>query len=113
MPAIFLYRQTSLSGDTFVYNILDGKQRLESLMLFVGNLRPALAVKDIRRYFYEPAVRNQANFKVELEFEGEKNRALSLKDLPNDLFRNLKEYIIPTIEITLNEDEPNAIGEII
>jgi len=113
MPAIFLYRQTSQSGEAFVYNILDGKQRLESLMLFIGNMRPALAVKDIRHYFYDPIVRKQANFKVDLEFEGEKDRKLALKALPNDLFRNLKEYIIPTIEITLNEDEPNAIGEII
>jgi len=35
IPAIFLYREAS--GDQYSYNILDGKQRLESLILFIGN----------------------------------------------------------------------------
>jgi uncharacterized protein with ParB-like and HNH nuclease domain len=32
IPAIFLYKQEA--GDKLSYNILDGKQRLESLILF-------------------------------------------------------------------------------
>lgn len=112
MPAIFLYRQAA--GEDYVYNILDGKQRLESLMLYVGNLRSTLKVNDVRHYFYDMRVRKTANFGIELEVgEYAKNKKIALKDLPDDLFRNLKEYIIPTIEITLSEDEPSAIGEII
>ncbi len=49
IPAIFLYREAS--GDKYAYNILDGKQRLESLTLFVGNRRAALKVNNIAKYF--------------------------------------------------------------
>ena len=42
IPAIFLYKEAA--GSKFSYNILDGKQRLESLILFVGNKRPDMAV---------------------------------------------------------------------
>src|SRR5580704_5788090 len=38
IPAIFLYKEAS--GSKYSYNILDGKQRLESLLLFVGGERP-------------------------------------------------------------------------
>jgi len=34
IPAIFLYRDAV--GNKYEYNILDGKQRLESLILFIG-----------------------------------------------------------------------------
>jgi len=113
IPAIFLYRQASDESDSFTYNILDGKQRLESLMLFVGDRRPTLKVDAIHHYFLDKRIRKTANFKIELEEVGSKTKKTSLQDLPVDLFRNLKEYIIPTIEITLSEDEPSAIGEII
>ena len=33
IPAVFLYKDAS--GATYSYNILDGKQRLESLILFI------------------------------------------------------------------------------
>ncbi len=42
IPAIFLYREAS--GEKYAYNILDGKQRLESLILFIGNRRQALPI---------------------------------------------------------------------
>jgi hypothetical protein len=112
IPAIFLYRQASDDSESFTYNILDGKQRLESLMLYVGNRRPTLKVDAIHHYFFDKRVRKTANFPIELEIE-QKTKKVNLENLPIDLFRNLKEYIIPTIEITLSEDEPSAIGEII
>lgn len=37
IPAIFLYKEAI--GSKYTYNILDGKQRLESLLLFVGGTR--------------------------------------------------------------------------
>ena len=40
IPAIFLYKEAS--GSKYSYNILDGKQRLESLILFIGSSRSDL-----------------------------------------------------------------------
>src|SRR4051812_27285805 len=37
IPAIFIYKEPS--GTRYSYNVLDGKQRLESLILFIGNQR--------------------------------------------------------------------------
>ncbi len=38
IPAIFLYKEAS--GGSYDYNILDGKQRLESLILFIVTCSP-------------------------------------------------------------------------
>ncbi len=35
MPSVFLYKQTAKSG-TPIYDVIDGKQRLETLLLFMG-----------------------------------------------------------------------------
>lgn len=35
IPAIFLYKEAA--GSKYTYNILDGKQRLESVILFISN----------------------------------------------------------------------------
>src|SRR5262245_5152579 len=61
IPAIFLYKEES--GSKFAYNILDGKQRIESLILFVGDKHPELSIKDVTSFFAELKVRNQRNFK--------------------------------------------------
>jgi len=106
IPAIFLYREAS--GDKYAYNILDGKQRLESLILFVGNRRSALKIDNIAKYFFDSKLRDAANFWVEID--GKKKR---LVELDGDLFRDFQEYVIPTIEITLSEDEPSALDEMI
>lgn len=106
IPAIFLYREAS--GDKYAYNILDGKQRLESLIMFIGNKRPALQVNNIAKYFFDPRLRDSANFWIDV---GGKKQ--SLADLDGDLFRDFQEYIIPTIEITLSEDQPSALDEMI
>src|SRR5438309_1790995 len=42
IPAIFLYREES--GSKYSYNILDGKQRLESILLFIANQREDLSI---------------------------------------------------------------------
>ena len=106
IPAIFLYREAS--GDKYEYNILDGKQRLESLILFVGNERSSLQVGDLRKYFFEKSIRHAANFEIQVG-----NKKQGLKDLDTALFRDFQEYVIPTIEITLNEDNPTALDEMI
>src|SRR6185312_16543322 len=41
-PSIFLYRDPS--GRKYTYNILDGKQRIECLILFIGTGTPDLGI---------------------------------------------------------------------
>src|SRR4051812_32809208 len=65
IPAIFLYREPV--GDKYEYNILDGKQRLESLMLFIGSNRPSLSIKDLNKYFFDKRTRNCADFSIEYD----------------------------------------------
>jgi hypothetical protein len=106
IPAIFLYREAS--GAKYEYNILDGKQRLESLLLFIGNQRNGVQINNIQRYFFDKKLRSAANFKISV---GKKRQGL--KDLPDDLFRDFQDYVIPTIEITLDEEHPSALDEMI
>lgn len=43
IPAILLYKEAS--GARYSYNIVDGKQRLESVILFIGAKRADFGVK--------------------------------------------------------------------
>ena len=105
IPAIFLYKQAE--GPQFEYNILDGKQRLESLILFVGDQRPDLKLKNVDHYFFKkPALKN-VNFEIELDGE-----SLKFKDLDDELVRKFREYTIPTIEIDM-DNENTSIDEIV
>jgi uncharacterized protein with ParB-like and HNH nuclease domain len=67
IPAIFLYREAS--GSRYAYNILDGKQRLETLILFVGNRHEGLCVNNVTKYFFDRKLRKSVNFKVDLDGE--------------------------------------------
>src|SRR5438132_14272122 len=49
-PSIFLYKDPS--GSRYTYNILDGKQRIESIILFIGPGTPDLAIDNWADYFY-------------------------------------------------------------
>jgi uncharacterized protein with ParB-like and HNH nuclease domain len=62
IPAIFLYEEAD--GSKFTYNILDGKQRLESLLLFIGNQRSDLKVNSFRDYFSSLRERRQSGFSI-------------------------------------------------
>jgi hypothetical protein len=106
IPAIFLYREES--GESYAYNILDGKQRLESLMLFVGNRRSSLTVQNLSSYFYDKKMRSQENFQVNVN-----GKKVGLKELDESLFRDFREYVIPTIEITLSGDADAPLDEVI
>lgn len=103
IPAIFLYKEES--GSRYSYNILDGKQRLESLILFVGDQRPDLLIKNWRDYFFGTG-KNDGNFWIELS--GKKSK---FKDLGEEVVRDFREYAIPTIEISLNDD--SSLDEVI
>jgi hypothetical protein len=97
IPAIFLYKEAS--GARYSYNILDGKQRLESLMLFVGSKRADFSVKTWAKYFFSPKLRKDADFWIQLP-TGKK----TFKALDEQIVRDFREYAIPTVEINLTDD---------
>jgi hypothetical protein len=105
IPAVFLYKQAE--GQQFAYNILDGKQRLESLILFVGGRRPGLKIKDVQNYFFGKPAGKNANFAIELDGQN-----ATFNDMDDALVRAFREYAIPTIEIDL-DDEGTSIDEIV
>jgi len=107
IPAIFLYKQEEENGDQFAYNILDGKQRLESLLLFIGNQRTGMKVNNLEHYFYGLPAYEDRNFSINLGGED-----ITFKSLDNALVRQLREYPIPTIEIDL-DDEDASFNEIV
>jgi hypothetical protein len=97
IPAIFLYKEAS--GSRYSYNILDGKQRLESLILFIGSKRPDFAVKNWSTYFFPSRLKAHVDFWVQLP-----TGKTTFKDLEEEVVRDLREYAIPTIEINLTDD---------
>ena len=97
IPAIFLYKEAI--GSRYSYNILDGKQRLESLILFIGNQRQDLAINQWQKYFFRKKQRTSADFPIELS-DGKKTFA----QLEEAIVRDFREYTIPTIEISLSDD---------
>ncbi|MGO9317637.1 MAG: DUF262 domain-containing protein [Terracidiphilus sp.] len=99
IPAVFLYKQES-GGSQFEYNILDGKQRLESLILFVGDQRSDLMVENVQHFFLGKPARRHANFTIELY-----GKQVAFKELDNSLVRRFREYPIPTIEIDMDDEE--------
>lgn len=105
IPAIFLYKQAS--GSQFDYNILDGKQRLESLIMFIGSARSDLKVENVSAYFFEKSEKKDVGFDIVL---GGKKK--TFKQLSDEAVRQLREYAIPTIEIDLDDDEA-SLDEIV
>jgi uncharacterized protein with ParB-like and HNH nuclease domain len=98
IPAIFLYKQES--GSQFSYNILDGKQRLESLLLFVGNRRSDMKVENVEHHFYgKPEVFADLNFSIDLG-----DTMPRFQELDDSIIRRFREYAISTIEIDLDEE---------
>ncbi len=74
----------------------------------IGDKRPALRIENLHKYFFQRRHREAANFWIEID--GTKQRLPALTD---ELFREFQEYVIPTIEITLSEDDPSSLDEII
>jgi uncharacterized protein DUF262 len=97
IPAIFLYKEPA--GSKYSYNILDGKQRLESLILFMGNDRDDWKISAWKRYFFAEKLRKDVGYTVLMP-----NGKTTFADLDDTAIRELREYSIPTIEITLNDE---------
>lgn len=100
IPAIFMYKTED--GSKYSYNILDGKQRLESILLFVGSGRPDLKIANWRKYFFRS--HSGGNFKINVALPGEKRKTRSFAQLDDGLVRDFREYKIPTIEIDMAEE---------
>lgn len=105
IPAVFLYKDDD--GSKYTFNILDGKQRLESLLMFIGARRSDLSIKNWSHYIHDKDLRAEVDFTVDL---GD-GKQVALTDLDDSTIRNLREYPIPTIEIALNEN--TSLDEII
>jgi hypothetical protein len=97
IPAIFYYKEAK--GSKYKYSILDGKQRIESIILFVNDSRSDLKITDWKAYFVNSASKGHSSFQVEVE--GTKKRFNELNDAQ---VRDFREYVIPAIEITLDDD---------
>jgi hypothetical protein len=98
IPAIFLYKEAS--GSRYSYNILDGKQRLESLILFIGSQRTDFAIRNWARYFFPASLRKGVNFWIQLP----NSRKTTFASLDEHVVRDFREYAIPTVEINLTDE---------
>lgn len=106
IPAIFIYKDETSSEVKYIDNILDGKQRLESIMMFIGNKNPELHIDTINDYIFDRELRRQIGFSVDLG-DGQK---LKFKDLKQEI-KKLREYRFAIIEVTVDED--SHIDEIV
>ena len=107
IPAIFVYKD--VAGSKYVFNILDGKQRLESILLFIGSARADFKIDTWAKYIPIGDLRDQVDFAAPLGTK--KSQLLTLSQLNETVIRELREYPIPMIEITMNE--ATSIDEII
>jgi len=98
IPAIFLYKDAA--GARYTYNILDGKQRLESLIMFIGSANPHFAIKTWHKYIFGREHKRNVGFAVDLK-DGKGGQKFA--DFDENVIRELREYPIPTIEIALND----------
>jgi Protein of unknown function DUF262 len=108
IPAIFLYKEAA--GSRVSYNILDGKQRLESLLLFIGSSHTEMRIPNWRDYFFQK--REGENFTINVAPSGDRKKMRPFAELDDSLVRKLREYAIPTIEIDL-DDEEGSLDEVI
>lgn len=104
IPAIFLFKKSD--GSKYLYNILDGKQRIESIILFITSTRNDLQIRDWQSYLFGSTLRKQSNFSVRIGDDD-----ITFSELTDDLIRDFREYTIPTVEINL--DDETGIDEII
>ena len=109
IPAVFLYKE--LDESRYFYYILDGKQRIESLILFIGTQTQGpgarMSVPEWASYFSLPRDRKDIKFWIDLPGHGK----VTFDKLPANVIANLGEYSLSTIEITLTEE--TSLDEVI
>jgi hypothetical protein len=101
IPAIFLYKEEADGGAKYSYNILDGKQRLESILLFIGENNPKLKIPNWKEYIFDRQYRRMEGFGVNFR---DNKKMVPFSDFPDDAIRDLREYQLAMIEIKLDED---------
>lgn len=89
IPAIFLYKDET--GSAYTFNILDGKQRLESILMFIGSARSDLAINTWGNYIFDKEDRKRVGYAVPL---GDGSKPKSVAELDEKAIRNLREYPI-------------------
>jgi hypothetical protein len=103
IPAIFLYKKASGPKNTYI--ILDGKQRLESILLYIGHQRDDLKISNWKDYIFGKD-RNQAGFEAQVN-----NEWKTLKQLSDSEIVKLRDYLLSIIEIDF--DENSTLDEMI
>jgi hypothetical protein len=106
IPALFLFKR----GEDIrtVSYVLDGKQRLESLILFVGDQRKNAKINQPRSYFFKkPNVLKTMGYEVQLEKGSE---PLDFKSLDQDLARKFLTYRIAVIEVDFPDDDNEQVS---
>lgn len=118
IPAIFLYKDP-IGGSTFTYNILDGKQRLETLLLFIGEKNAVLKVNNLRDYFFHRPISQKKRGKSVKAPDRTKNfsvtvngKSMNFANLTPELLRPFVDYSIPVIEIEMDEDRAASLHEL-
>ncbi|HUA38427.1 MAG TPA: DUF262 domain-containing protein [Candidatus Sulfopaludibacter sp.] len=104
VPAIFLYKKPTGSKNSYI--ILDGKQRLESILLYIGDQRNDLRVPVWKGYFFRKKDKDQAHFKANINGQWKK-----LKDLSDEEILRFRDYLLSIIEIDF--DDTATLDEII
>ena len=99
IPAIFLYKEES--DARYSYNILDGKQRLETIILFIADANPKLKIHKWKEYIFDRQYRDQAGFPVKF---GDTPGKIPFAKFSDDAVRDLREYQLALIEIKLGEE---------
>jgi hypothetical protein len=97
VPAIFLYK--TQEGAKNIYIILDGKQRLESILLYIGDQRSELRISQWREYIFGSKNRKQLHFKAEVN-----GKQKNLKGLSNDEAAKFRDYSLSIIEIDFDDE---------
>jgi hypothetical protein len=101
IPAIFLYK--TAQGNATAFTVMDGKQRLESLLLFIGDDHKNLKITNWKNYFADHSHWTEGMFAAPCRDDKEK---VKFSNLTDDEIREFRDYLVPIIEITL-EDETN------
>jgi hypothetical protein len=99
IPAIFIYKKEAASQ--YIFTVLDGKQRLESILMFFRDDNPKWKISNWKDYFSEKKYQDEAGFSVMTDWS---EKPVPFSEFPNDKLRTLREYLIPTIEISLEDD---------
>lgn len=101
IPAIFLFDQGK-DIKTLSW-VLDGKQRLESLILFIGNGRTGAKITSPKAFFFQKDhVLENLHFGVQLEKDGP---LVKFADLDAELARKFLNYRIALIKVDFPDDE--------